>query len=352
MRERAVGLAALRANRYRARPMRIALFLPHVGVFGGVRRFLEIGNAWVAAGHEVRLYHPEGGAPDWLPFGGVTRPLDSAVVESSDVAWCGDAGTYAGFRSHRAARHVYYCVLEGDPGLPRAIADRGVTLAANSGPLRRAVASRARRTVLDGIGGIRLQQFRPDPSRRGGSPVRVLVNGRRSRPKKGTDLILSALRRLIGRVPPFETVLFDSIGPQNRQDPRGGAPLVPGARFVLNPTQAELVELYQSAHVFVAAERKSGWCNTALEALACGCALVCTRSGTTDFARDGVNARVVRWRHPYFLARALREVIADGPLRERLASAGPGSAEPWRWEMLAGKLLAQLEPPRTTPVSG
>ena len=37
--------------------MRISTFLPHVGVFGGVRRFLELGNAWCAAGHEV-TYHP------------------------------------------------------------------------------------------------------------------------------------------------------------------------------------------------------------------------------------------------------------------------------------------------------
>ena len=47
-----------------------------------------------------------------------------------------------------------------------------------------------------------------------------------------------------------------------------GARLQAHARFVLGPSQNELVSLYQSAHVFVAAERKAGWCNTALEALA------------------------------------------------------------------------------------
>src|SRR5438552_2113927 len=40
--------------------MRIALFLPHVGVFGGVRRFIELGNAWTASGHAVTLFHPGG----------------------------------------------------------------------------------------------------------------------------------------------------------------------------------------------------------------------------------------------------------------------------------------------------
>lgn len=322
--------------------MRISSFLPHVGVFGGVRRHLELGNAWVAAGHEVTLYHPGGEQPAWLPYAGRVRPLAEAAAQESDLALCGDGTVWDPFRSHRSRIHLYYCVLEGNAGAKRALADPAVTLAANSGPLRRALQRRARRPVLDGIGGISTRQFRPDPSRRAPAPLRVLVNGRRSRPRKGTDLVLEALRGLRSGVPPFEVVLFDAVDPKtNRQDPRDGAPLPAHARFVLNPTQEELVALYQSSHVFVAAERKAGWCNTALESLACGCALVCTKSGTTDFARDGENALVVL-RHPWMIRRALRRVLADAHLRERLSAAGPGSAAPWAWDALASKLLAQV----------
>jgi glycosyltransferase involved in cell wall biosynthesis len=323
--------------------MRIGLFLPHVGVFGGVRRHLELGNEWVAMGHEVTLHHPAGTPPEWLPFRGRTLPLAEAARGSSDLAICGDAGTYAAFRAHRAARHVYYCVLEGDPGADTAIDDRPVTLMANSGALRAWLARRSRRQVLDGAGGIRTERFRPAPSLRAAAPLRVLVNGRRSRAKKGTDLVLRALAGLAGRTPAFETVLFDTLdAATNRQDPRDGAPLPPGARFVLGSSQDELVALYQSSHVFVAAERKAGWCNTALEALACGCALVCTRSGTADFARHGENALVAR-RHPWFLRPAIARVLRDGALRERLGSAGPASAEPWSWSRLARRILEQLE---------
>jgi glycosyltransferase involved in cell wall biosynthesis len=322
--------------------MKISLFLPHVGVFGGVRRFLELGNAWVASGHSVTLHHPAGTAPGWLPFAGEVRPLGSARAERSDLAITADPHTYGEFRAHASGRHLYYCVIEGDPGLARALADAGVTLAANSSPLLRALTARSRRPVLDGIGGIRLDQFRPSPAARSPAPLRVLVNGRRSRPKKGTDLILRSLGGLRGRVPEFETVLFDSLGPQNRQDPRDGAPLPAGARFVLDPSQDELVALYQSSHVFVAAERKAGWCNTALEAMACGAAVVCTESGTTDFARDGENALVVRWRHPFFLRRALRRVLGDPSLRESLSERAPLDLERWSWPVLAARLLAQL----------
>jgi glycosyltransferase involved in cell wall biosynthesis len=322
--------------------MRIGLFLPHVGVFGGVRRYLELGNEWVGMGHDVTLHHPTGEPPAWLPFAGRTRPIGEAVNGESDLAIAGDAGTWPAFRSHRAARHLYYCVVEGDPGLTAAIADPSVVLMANSGPLRQAVERRARRAVLDGIGGIRPEQFRPDVSRRATAPLRVLVNGRRSRTKKGTDLVLRALGRLQGHAPAFETVLFDSVdAATNRQDPRDGAPLPANARFVLNPSQDELVALYQSSHVFVAAERKAGWCNTALEALSSGCALACTRSGTTDFARDGQNA-LVTWRNPWFLRRAIGRLLTDAALRDRLAAAGPASAAPWAWPRLARRILSQL----------
>ena len=325
--------------------MRIATFLPHVGVFGGVRRFLELGNAWRALGNEVTLYHPGGEPPDWLPYRGRVAPLADAGREASDVALCGEAGTYAAFRAHDASRHVYYCVLEKDPGLARAIADRGCLLAANSGPLRRAVSRRARRPVLDGIGGINLEQFRVRRDARPESPLRILVNGRRSRPKKGTDLILRALRGLGADVAPFEVVLFDTLPRGEDSDPRVQAPAPENARWVLGPSQAELVALYQSAHVFVAAERKAGWCNTALEAMACGCAVACTRSGTTDYAEHEVNALVVPVRHPIWIRRAVRRLLVEAPLRGRLAGAAPQAALPWTWDRLARRLLEQLEPP-------
>src|SRR5262245_30732307 len=329
--------------------MRIGLFLPHVGVFGGVRRYLELGNEWVAMGHDVTLHHPDGAPPAWLAFAGRTVTLaaaasgESPASPASDVAICGDAQTYTAFRAHRARRHVYYCVLERDPALPAALADPGLLLMANSGPLRRALERSTHRPVLDGVGGIRLERFHPERSRRAETPLRVLVNGRRSRPKKGTDLVLRALSGLGRSVPAFETVLFDALDPDtNRQDPRDGAPLPPKARFVLNPSQEELAALYQSSHVFVAAERKAGWCNTSLEALASGCALVCTSSGTTDFAKHGENA-LVSWRHPWFLRGAIRRLLRDSSLRERLSTAGPPGAAPWTWSALARKILVQLE---------
>jgi glycosyltransferase involved in cell wall biosynthesis len=322
--------------------MRIATFLPHVGVFGGVRRYLELGNVWAAQGHEVTLYHPDGTAPNWMSFDGAIRPLADSASQTSDVAFCGDANTLPAFRAHRSGNHIYYCVLEKDPGLRAALATPGIHLAANSSALRSTLERQTGRPVLDGIGGIDPRRFHPDPQRRRQEPLRVLVNGRRSRPKKGTDLILDALRSL-ARHMTFETVLFDALDAGRPADPRPGARTPPGARWVLDATQPELIALYQSSHIFVAAERKAGWCNTALEAMACGCAVACTRSGTGDFARHEETALVVPYRHPWFLGPAIARLLRDHALRDRLSAAGPQAAEPWSWDRLGRRLLEQVD---------
>lgn len=320
--------------------MRIATFLPHTGVYGGVRRLIELGNAWTALGHEVTLYHPSGEPPSWLPYRGRTRPLAAAAGAASDLAVGADPHTLDAMAGHRAALHLYYCVIEGDPGVIRAAADPRLLIAANSGALRRSLARRLGRPVLDGAGGIDTARFHPAPPRPALEPLRVLLNGRRSRRKKGTDLALAALAGLRG-APRFEVVLFDAPDPRDPRDPRHGARLPRNARYVLGPTQDELAALYRSADLFIAAERKAGWCNTALEAMASGVAVVCTRSGTTDFARHGETA-LVTWRHPWFLRREARRVLRDAALRARLAAAGPAEAARWTWDRLAVKLLDQL----------
>jgi glycosyltransferase involved in cell wall biosynthesis len=139
---------------------------------------------------------------------------------------------------------------------------------------------------------------------------------------------------------PVTVTLFDAPPAGETPDlPR--PPRVPH-RWVLNPTQEELAELYRASDLFVSAERRAGWCNTAAEAMASGTAVVCTRSGTEDFAIGGVTAAVSRWRFSWALARAIRPLLSDPARRNALAARGLEKIQEFSWERTADRIEAAL----------
>jgi glycosyltransferase involved in cell wall biosynthesis len=184
--------------------------------------------------------------------------------------------------------------------------------------------------------------FHPAPRRGASDSVRVLVYGRLSRRRKGSWMAVQAIERAAAaaRVP-VELTLFDA-------PPEGEAPALPRPlrvphRWVLNPTQSELAELYRASDLFVSAERRAGWCNTAAEAMASGTAVVCTRSGTEDFAIDGVTAAVARWRFTWALANAIRPLLSDPARRAALAARGLAKIQEFSWERTADRIELALQ---------
>jgi glycosyltransferase involved in cell wall biosynthesis len=327
----------------------IAAVLPHLRVFGGIRRYLSLGQVWSDWGHDVVLYTPEGTAAAWLPFAGRIRSFREIGSEPHDVAFTPQPALLGALARVPTSRRVWYCAAENEPGEELALEDPTLLLAAVSTALAGRLRRRARRGVIDGAGAVDSGFFRPDRGRRDPDRLVVAAYGRRSRPRKGTDLVVRAVRALRPQFPRLELVLFDHVGPGNEQDPRDG--FEPGfpARYVINPSADELAALYASSDVFVAAEKRAGWCNTAAEAMAAGACVVCTPSGTGDFARPGETALVVRLRHPFFLARALQKALAEPALRQRLAAAGRAEIERHSWPALATRLLVQLGLARGVP---
>jgi glycosyltransferase involved in cell wall biosynthesis len=327
----------------------ISAVLPHLRVFGGIRRYLSLGQVWSSWGHEVVLYTPDGVAEAWLPFSGTVRPFREIGDRRHDVAFTPQPALLGALARVPTSRRVWYCAAENEPGEALALGETGLLLAAVSTALAGRLRRRTGRPVIDGAGAVDAGFFRPDRGRRDPAKRVVAAYGRRSRPRKGTDLVVRAVGALRSRHPGLELVLFDHVGPGNEQDPRDD--FDPGfpARYVINPTADALAELYASSDVFVAAEKRAGWCNTAAEAMAAGACVVCTPSGTGDFARHGETALVVRLRHPFFLARALDRALADPALRARLAAAGRAEIERHSWPALAAKLLAGLGLERGVP---
>jgi len=319
--------------------------LPHLEVYGGIRRFLELGRVWIERGHDVAIGSPGSPARPWLPFTGRIVALEAFRSGGWDALLSPDPALFLATEAPGALR-VFYAVLEGAPGAERACRRADLVLA-NSAGMRRHLGRLGVRAI-DAAGAVNAAFFRPqepDPrpmrSRAGGA-VRALVYGRLSRKRKGSWSAALALERA-ARSTGVETelTLFDS--PPGEETP----PTLPRAlsiphRWVLNPTQEELAALYRDADLFVSAERRAGWCNTAAEAMASGAAVVCTKSGTVDFAVDGETAAVSRWPWSWTLARRIAPLLRDPDSRIRMAARGRSRIAEFSWERTADRIEAAI----------
>ncbi|UCE02768.1 MAG: glycosyltransferase family 4 protein [Candidatus Latescibacterota bacterium] len=316
------------------------VLLPHVGVFGGVRRFLELGNTLLRRGHRYVLYHPEGTRPTWMPFAGEVRRLGTLREHSHRVLVASHVDLAGELENACAELKLFYCVHKDLPARD-IVRHRGWILLANSGALQQRLWRRHRVRAEDAIGGVDLRLFRPrapapEP------PFRVLVFARTSRAGKGTRVALAAAERAAERMAPqtLHLVLFDHVGPGNEPDPRRSLHIRLPHDFHLNLPQEELAHLFASCHLFLSAERRAGWSNTVAEAMAAGVPVVCTRAGTLELATHDETACVVRWRHAWTLARALVTLWRDPQRRERLRRAALQRVQRYSWERVADRLEA------------
>ena len=88
-------------------------------------------------------------------------------------------------------------------------------------------------------------------------------------------------------------------------------------------TQAELIEEYQKADIFLATGYPEGWSLPPLEAMNCGCTTVgFTGGGGAEFMIDNVTAMVSEDGDCVDAAKKLSAVLNDVSLKERIRKTG------------------------------
>ncbi len=113
--------------------------------------------------------------------------------------------------------------------------------------------------------------FHAPPRQRQATPTVGLMYA--TKPFKGLDTTLEAIRIASARHPGLKVVAFGNE-PLSRT-----LPLRAGSRFFHNPPQAQLREIYAMCDVFAAGSRSEGFGLPILEAMACRCPVVATRTG-------------------------------------------------------------------------
>jgi glycosyltransferase involved in cell wall biosynthesis len=123
----------------------------------------------------------------------------------------------------------------------------------------------------------------------------------------------------------------------------GGTPALQGVDVTGYVTRERLRELYRRARLFVYPSRYEGFGIPPLEAMACGAAVIATRTGAIPDYAEGA-ALLVEPGDLDALRAAMVRALASRALRDELRARGAERAAKWRWNhsaMLMSELLAE-----------
>jgi glycosyltransferase involved in cell wall biosynthesis len=148
-------------------------------------------------------------------------------------------------------------------------------------------------------------------------------------PLKNMGAGLKALER-IDRDLGVPSVVYGSRVPED---------LPAGVTFVRSPRQKQVSEeILARSSVYLQPSTQEGFGLCALEAMACGCALVTTdNGGSADYARHGETA-IVCATEPDAMADAIGALLHDADLRVRIATNGADYAKQFTWARGAARL--------------
>ncbi|HWF51715.1 MAG TPA: glycosyltransferase [Solirubrobacteraceae bacterium] len=323
-----------REVRNEAGALRVIYVTEDTGVGGGHRDVFEHLNGLLDRGHEVELWSL-GGEPDWFPLRAPVRTFEDygqlvealTPIDAIKVAtwWNTASPVWSGSVLHGIP--VYFVQDIETSYYPDDERVRNAVLASYRHEFRYMTISSWNRDRLRELGlesvlippGIDLDNFTPLPDVARRTDM-VLALGR-TNPLKNLPLTIAAWRALPEPRP--ELVLFGTE-PRVAEDE-------PGTRYVTAPSDEEVNRLFNEATVFIQTSVHEGFCLPPLESMATGGAVVCTDAhGNRDFCVDGENCLMPAPEREA-VTDALRRLLDDPPLRERLGAAGMKVAADYAW---------------------
>jgi len=165
---------------------------------------------------------------------------------------------------------------------------------------------------------INVDLFRPRHTRPfGQKPVAIVAMVRPGSPYRGPKLTMEVLRKIEHQF--GSKVEIRLFGSEDIHDPRLALPLDFNWTQAGELTQSQVANLLSDADVFVDFSSHQAMGLTALEAMACGCAVIVpTNGGAVEFVKNDENGLVVDTRAEDNCYQALKRLIEQDALRKNI----------------------------------
>ncbi len=191
--------------------MKAGAILPHTHLYGGVKRFIELGRIFNGAGHSFTLYTPDGIAPNWTRNDVRVASFDDLEKEYNDMLFVTDRKYKEILLNARARYKIFYHVSLHHKAR-KMIRDKRFHIFACSSNVVRYDRLFFRRVPFLAAGGIDTDMFYPKQNVRTEKKdeFTILVYGRIHERVKGTKLVVKACEKLYKKYPFIRLILFDT----------------------------------------------------------------------------------------------------------------------------------------------
>lgn len=266
--------------------MKVGAILPHLDQYGGVRRFLEIGNCFIEKKINYTVFASSGNRCNWFDYKGSIRDWSKIHADYILIA---DPPSFRVLPKVKGK--IFICVIAGGHFLRmyKGIYEKYPFIVNN----RIFLKYFPKAHLVEG--GVNIHHFKPMRRAAISDKVEVLYYDS-PRMCKGSNYIRTQLAGI------------------------DGVKLV-GLRDLNNK---KLIRAYQNGDFLVAWESREGWCNVAAEAAASGLTVV----------TNGVNCEPFRDR--VIIVKDLRKFFSD-PHNRKIRKRG--SMEEFSWEKVTDQLL-------------
>lgn len=142
---------------------------------------------------------------------------------------------------------------------------------------------------------------------------------------KGSQYGIEAIKKLKRKYPDLKAVMFGTV-----KRPKD---LPEWIRYYYCATKTEVVKIYNDSCIFICPTIWEGFGLTALEAMACGCAVVSTDyDAGRDFMSDQINALLCKAADAEGLYMNASKIIEDNELRKKIIANGINVAKNFTWD--------------------
>ncbi len=330
----------------------ISVILPNTKIFGGVKRFLELGNFFVKNNCEYTIYTKEGVYPTWFNFNGQVKGLECLENDKSDIIFFTELQFLPNILDCESTRKVFYAI-NPTVNYGKILKHKEIEIFSNSSSIYELLKRKYKTETYKAIGGINLSLFQYNKSikdKENNEPFIIMAYGRISKPKKGTAKVIKACEKLYKKGYNISLLLFDSPTDLKAEKVIANFSTTVPYEFILNHPVEKNVELFHKADLFISAETSGGWSNTSAEALASGTPVIATNVGTTDFIINQETGILLKNNKTRNIIKAILLLKENFELRESLSKKGRNKIEEFDWEKLADKILLNIKESLSTNI--